>query len=104
RMVLEVLAPAVQDGSDADVGAEVLAIGGNGGERFGCGREQKSINIGFVLVGDRADRSRQRKPQVEVRHRQQFGLACCKPCCSSRPLTLGTVPIAAGVIGGAGGG
>src|SRR6266545_3531085 len=40
RMVLEVLAPAVQDSSDANVGDEVLAIGGNGGERFGCGREQ----------------------------------------------------------------
>src|SRR6266702_91328 len=55
RMVLEVLAPAVQDSSDANVGAEVLAIGGNGGERFGCGREQPSINVGFILVGDRAD-------------------------------------------------
>src|SRR4029434_9104252 len=60
RMVLEVLAPAVQDSSDANVGAEVLAIGGNGGERFGCGREQPSINVGFILVGDRADCGRQR--------------------------------------------
>ena len=101
RMVLEVLAPAVQDSSDANVGAEVLAIGGNGGERFGCGREQPSINVGFILVGDRADCGRQREHYVEVRHRQQFGLARCKPCRSGRPLTLGTVPIAAGVIGDA---
>src|SRR5438132_4704624 len=55
RMVLEVLAPAVQDSSDANVGTEVLAIGSNGGERFGCGREQQSINAGFIVVGDRAD-------------------------------------------------
>src|SRR6516162_3785006 len=101
RMVLEVLAPAVQDSSDANVGAEVLAIDGNGGERFGCGREQQSIKVGFILVGDRADCGRQREHYVEVRHRQQFGLARCKPCRSGRPLTLGTVPIAAGVIGDA---
>jgi hypothetical protein len=33
RMVLEVLAPAVQDSSDANVGTEVLAIGSNSGRR-----------------------------------------------------------------------
>jgi hypothetical protein len=32
-MVMEVLAPAVQDGSDADVGAEVLGVDRDGGER-----------------------------------------------------------------------
>jgi hypothetical protein len=31
-----------------EIGAEVLAIGGNGGERFGCGREQPSINVGLT--------------------------------------------------------
>jgi hypothetical protein len=31
-MMLEVLTPGVQDGGDADAGAEVLGIGGNGGE------------------------------------------------------------------------
>jgi hypothetical protein len=40
RMVLEVLAPSVQDSGDADVGAKMLRIAGNGGERLGCGREQ----------------------------------------------------------------
>ena len=32
---MEVLAPCVQDGGDADVGAEVLAIGRNGDEGLG---------------------------------------------------------------------
>src|SRR5262249_55808671 len=99
RMVLEVLAPAVQDSSDANVDAEVLAIDGNGGERFGCGREQQSINVGFILVGAGADWGRQREHYVEVGHRQRFGLAPGKPCRSSRPLTLGRVRIAGGVIG-----
>ena len=60
-----------------------------------------SSPTGVILVGDRADWGRQREHYVEVRHRQQFGLARCKPCRSGRPLTLRTVPIAAGVIGDA---
>ncbi len=33
RMVMQVLAPRVQDGGDADIGAEMLGIRGNGGDR-----------------------------------------------------------------------
>ena len=40
RMMLEVLAPAMQHGGDADVGAEVLGVGRNGGERLRCGRRR----------------------------------------------------------------
>src|SRR5262245_32472462 len=101
RMMLEVLTPAVQNGGDADVGAEMLGIGRNGGERLGCRCEQQSINLGLVLVGDRADCGWQREHHVEVRHWQQLGLARCKPRLSGRPLAFGTMPIAAGVIGDA---
>ena len=101
RMMLEVLAPGVQDGGDADVGAEVLGIGRNGGERLGCGREQQSIDLGLVLVGDGAERGRQREHHMEVRHRQQFSLARRQPGLSGRPLALRAVPVATGVIGDA---
>ena len=95
---MEVLAPAVQDGSDADVGAEVLGVGRDGGVRLGCGRKQQSIDLGLVLVGDRADCGRQREHHVEVRHRQQFGFARRKPRLGGRPLALGAVPVAARII------
>ena len=98
---MEVLAPAVQDGSDADVGAEVLGVGRDGGERLGRGRKQQSIDLGLVLVGDRADCGWQREHHVEVRHRQQFGFARRKPRLGGRPLALGAVPVAARVIGDA---
>ena len=98
---MEVLAPAVQDGSDADVGAEVLGLGRDGGERLGRGRKQQSIDLGLVLVGDRADCGWQREHHVEVRHRQQFGFARRKPRLGGRPLALGAVPVAARVIGDA---
>ena len=100
-MMIEVLAPGVQHGGDADVGAEVLGIGRDGGQRLGRGREQQAVDLGLVLVGDGADRGRQREHHVEVGNRQQLGLARLEPRLSRRPLALGAVPVAAGVIGDA---
>jgi hypothetical protein len=56
RMVIEVLTPCVQDGRHSDVGTEVLAIGGNGGEGLGRSLKQQAIHLGLVLVGNRTDR------------------------------------------------
>ncbi len=100
-MMLKVLAPGVQDGGEADVGAEMFRIGRNGGERLGRGREQQSIDLSLVLVGDGAERGRQREHHMEVRHRQQLGLARRQPRLGGRPLALRAVPVAAGVIGDA---
>ena len=72
-------APGVQHGGDADVGAEVLGIGGDRGQRLGRRREQQAVDLGLVLVGDGADRGRQREHDVEVGDRQQLGLARLKP-------------------------
>src|SRR5215831_18518518 len=94
RMVLEVLAPSVQHSGDADVGAKVLGIAGNGGERLGCGGEQQSVELGLVLVGDGSERGRQREHHMEVGHWQEFSLACRHPCLSGRPLALRTVAVA----------
>ena len=58
RVVIEALSPGVQDGGEADVGAEVLGIGGDRRERLGRSREQQPIHLGLVLVGDRTDRGR----------------------------------------------
>ena len=101
-MMLEGLAPGVQHGGDADVGAEMLGIGRDGGERLGCGREQQAVDLGLVLVGDGAEGGRQREHHMEARHRQQFGFARLKPLLGGRPLALRAVPVAAGVVGDAG--
>ena len=100
-MVLQLAAPCVQDGGDADVGAEVLAIGGNRDEGLGRSFKQQSIDLGLVLVGHRADRGRKREHQVEIRDRQKLGFARRKPCHRSRPLAFWAVPIPAGIIGDA---
>ena len=91
---MEVLAPCVQDSGDADVGTEMPAIGGNGGEGLGRGLEQQSIDLGLVLVGDRTDRGRKGENHMKIRHRQKLGFTRRKPCRCSRPLAFRAVPIA----------
>ena len=66
---MEGLAPCVQDGDDADFGAEVLAIGGNGGKGLGRSLEQQSIDLGLILVGHRTDCGRKLEYEMKVRHR-----------------------------------
>lgn len=57
-MMIEVLSPGVQDGGDADLYTEMPGIGRYGGECLGCGGEQQPVDLGFVLIGDRANRRR----------------------------------------------
>ena len=84
---------------DADSGAEMLGIGGDGQHRLRRGLEQEIVDHRLVLLGDVADRRRQREHDVEVGHRQKLGLALRQPlagCCS---LALRAMPVAAGVVG-----
>ncbi len=101
RVVIEALSPGVQDRGEADVGAEVLGIGGDRRERLSRRLEQQAIDLGLVLVGDGADLCRQSEDNVEVRHRQQLGLAGLKPGLRRPPLALRAVPIPTRVIGDA---
>jgi len=70
RVVGERRAPSVEDGEDADAGAQVLGIGRDGDHGLGRGLEQDVVDHGLVLVGDVGDLGRQREHDVEVRHRQ----------------------------------
>ena len=92
-------APGVQHGGEADAGAKVLRVGGDGDERLGRGLEQEVVDDRLVLVGDVGDRRRQREDDVIVRHRQQLGLALGEPFLGRRALALGAVAVAAGVVG-----
>jgi len=58
RMVGERRAPGVEDGEDADAGAEVFGIGRDGDHSLGRGLEQDVVDHGLVLVGDVGDLSR----------------------------------------------
>lgn len=64
RMVDERRAPGVEDGEDADAGAEVFGIGCDGDEGVGGSLEQDVVDRGLVLVGDVSDLGRERKHHV----------------------------------------
>ena len=70
RVLGERRAPGVEDGEDADAGAEVLGIGRDGDQGLGGCLEQDVVDRGLVLVGDVGDLCRQRKDDMKVRHRQ----------------------------------
>ena len=79
RMMVQGLAPGVQHGDEADLGAEMLGIGGDRAQRLGRGLEQDGVDRSLVLEGDRGDRRRQGEDDVEVGHRQQLGLPRGEP-------------------------
>ena len=96
-MEQQVLSPTVEDGEEADLGAQMLGIGGDGLQRFGGGAEENAIDHLLVLVGDRGNLFRHRKDDMEVRAVEKFGLAMLDPLCAGQRLTFWAVSIAAGV-------
>ena len=75
----------MEHGGDADPGAQMLGIGGDGERGLGRGPEQQIIDHGLVLVGDVGDRCWQREHDVEERHRQQLGLTFGEPLFAAAP-------------------
>ena len=55
-MMVQVLAPGVQHGDQADLGAEMLGIGGDDAQRLGRRLEQDAVDDRLVLEGDGGDR------------------------------------------------
>ena len=49
RMVGQRRAPGVQHGGEADARAQMLRVGGEGGQRLGGGPEQEVVDGGLVL-------------------------------------------------------
>jgi hypothetical protein len=89
----------VEHGGDADAGAEMLGIGGDGEQSLGRRAEQQIVDHRLVLVGNRGDLGRQREHQVEVAHWQQVGLAGGEPVLRRCALALGAVAVAARIVG-----
>ena len=79
RMMDERLAPGVEDGEEADLGAEVAGVGGDGAQRLGDGSEEQSVDDGLVLGGDLGDRRRHGEDDMEVLGGQQVRPAPFEP-------------------------
>ena len=99
RVVQQVLAPGVKDGNEADLGAQVPGVRGDGAQGLGRGAEQHVVDHGLVLVGDGRDLLRHGEDNVEVFDRQQFGLAIFEPFGARQRLALRAVPVPAAIEG-----
>ena len=100
RMMGQRLPPGVQDGDEADCGAE--AFGGEGHERLGRRAHQETVDRLLVLESDLGRRRRQGEDDVEVGNRQQLSLTSGEPPRARRPLTLPAMAVSARVVDDAG--
>ncbi|MBB4201131.1 hypothetical protein GGD83_004969 [Rhodoblastus sphagnicola] len=91
----------MQYGGEADAGAEMFGIGGDGRQRLGRRLEQQIVDGGLVLERDLRDRGRHGEDDVEIGNRQQVGFAVLQPSSSGGGLTLRAVPVATGIVGDA---
>ena len=97
RVVQQVLAPGVQDGDEADLGTQVLRIGGDRAQGLrGC-LEQHVVQQRLVLIRDGLDGLRHGEHHVEVFDRPQFGAAILQPLRARQRLALRAVSVAAAV-------
>ena len=90
--------PQVCRTEDANPGAEMLGIGGDGQGGLGADPHQQVVDGLFVVIGDVGDGRRQGEDDVEVADRQEFGLALGKPIACGGALTLGAMAVAAAVV------
>ena len=98
-MVQEILPPGVQDGEEADLGAEVAGIGGNGEQCLRDHPEEHGVDQLLGVESDPGHLGGQGEHDVEVGDRQQFGLPLFEPAGPFRVLALGAMPVTAGVVG-----
>jgi len=61
--------PGMKYGGEADARAQLLGVGGDGGQRLGGGLKQEVVDDGFVGERQSADRGRQGKDHVIVGNR-----------------------------------
>jgi hypothetical protein len=88
-VVEQVLPPGLQHRRHADRGAKMLGIGGDRLHRLGRRPEQDVVNRRLVLQGNRSDRRRHREHHMEIRDRQQLGLAIGEPLARASPWHFG---------------
>ena len=97
-MMDERLAPGVQDGEEADLGAEVAGVGGDRAQRLGDGAEEQSVDDGLVLRGDLGDSRGHGEDDVEILGGQQVRPTSFEPLGARQRLTGRTVAIATRVV------
>src|SRR5215469_15296491 len=95
RMEKQVLSPTVKYGEKADLGAQMLRIGSDGGQGLGSGSEEHAVDEIFVVVSDGSDRFGNGEDDMKIGRRENFGRSFFNPLRTSERLALWTVAVAA---------
>ena len=88
--------PGVEDGCDADAGAEMTPVGGDREHGLRRCPEQHVVDHRFVVEGDVGDLGRNGEDDMEIADRQQVGRPRGQPLARRGRLALRAVPVAAG--------
>ena len=97
-MVRQRLAPGVQHGDEADIGAEMLRVGSDGLEGSCGASEQRAVDYAFILQRQRREFSGQGEDDVEIGDGQQIFATILQPGGAPVRLAFRAMAVAAGVV------
>src|SRR5580692_3722063 len=97
----QVLSPTVQHGEEADLGAEMFGVGGNGAQGFRSGPKENVVHHFLVLVSDGGNLFRESKDDMEILGVEELGLTILDPLGPCQGLAFWAMAVAAGVVGNA---
>ena len=93
--MFQFLVPGMQHAEEADLGTQMVRIGGNLLETCRAGSEQQAIEKLLVVEDQRRQPVRKGKDQVQVRNGQELSLTSGQPLFAGIAETLRTMPVAA---------
>jgi hypothetical protein len=92
-MKIQILTPTMQHGEEADLGAEMPRIGGNGAKSLGYSPEENAVRYLLVLIGDGGNLFWQGEDNVEVFDFEKLCLTIFDPLGAGERLAFWTMPI-----------
>ena len=99
-MKKEVLSPTVKYCEKADLGAQMLGIGCDGGQGLGGGSEQNAVDEIFVLVSNGSDLFGNGEDDMKIVRLENFRCSFFDPLGTSERLTFWAMPVATAVVTG----
>src|SRR5215472_3008405 len=97
-VMLQLLVPGMQHAEEADLGAEVLRIGGDLQEGLRAAAEQDAVHELLVLQGEGRQLVRKCEHHMSIGNREQFRASRRQPAVARLALALRAVPVPARVI------
>src|SRR6266571_3318133 len=98
RMVMQLLAPGVQDGQTTDLGPKMLGSLGDVLEGLCDGAKEQAIELAGVLQREGPQVLRQGKDDMGVGRLEHLAFPGREPRRLRRAMTFGAAPVAAGVV------